>query len=255
MVNKLKILVTNDDGYLAPGIKALTQALSAIASVEVIGPEQNSSAMSSCLTIKRPLQVFDISDNVRFVTGTPADSVYMAINGLLDYRPDLVVSGINDGANMGSDTIYSGTVAAAMMGYMFGIPSIAFSSVDRGWTHLDTAARVAVDLVRKLETEKRIGAGLEVEPWLLNVNVPSLDYDALNGFAVTRLGRKSMEGTAIRTQSPYGDEVFWLGVHSKISDAAQGTDFHAIASRQVSITPLRADLTNEQTLDDWKSAI
>lgn len=254
-MNKLKILVTNDDGYLAQGINALAQALGKIASVEVVGPEQNSSAMSSCLTIKRPLQVFDISDKVRFVTGTPADSVYIAINGLLDYRPDLVVSGINDGANMGDDTIYSGTVAAAMMGYMFGIPSIAFSLVRRGWEHLDTAAQVAVDLVQKLEAEKKIGAGLEVEPWLLNVNVPNVPYDELNGYAVTRLGRRMMGDTTIRTHNPYGDEIFWLGIHGEISDAAQGTDFYAIANKQVSITPLRADLTNEQTLSDWKSTI
>ena len=255
MANKLRILVTNDDGYLAPGIKALAQALATIAWVEVVGPEQNSSAMSSCLTIKRPLQVFDVSDGVRFVTGTPADSVYIAINGLLDYRPDLVVSGVNDGANMGDDTIYSGTVAAAMMGYMFGIPSIAFSSVQKGWEYLDTAARVAVDLVGKLEADKRIGASLNVDPWLLNVNVPGIAYDALNGYAVTRLGRRTMGDTTIRTQNPYGDEIFWLGVHGEVSDATQGTDFHAVANGQVSITPLRADLTNEQALDGWKSTL
>ncbi|MGL4667020.1 MAG: 5'/3'-nucleotidase SurE, partial [Saezia sp.] len=226
MKNKLKILVTNDDGYLAPGIKALAQALATIAQVETVGPEQNSSAMSSCLTIKRPLQVFDIEDKVRFVTGTPADSVYIAINGLLDYRPDLIVSGINDGANMGDDTIYSGTVAAAMMGYMFGIPSIAFSLVQRGWEHLDTASRVAIDLVNKLEAEKKIGTGLNVEPFLLNVNVPSIPYHELGGYAVTRLGRRAMSDTTIKTHNPYGDEIFWLGIHGEISDATQGTDFH-----------------------------
>lgn len=253
-MGELKILVTNDDGYLAPGIRALADALRSIAQVEIIGPEQNSSGMSSCLTIKRPLQVFEAEEGVRFITGTPADSVYIAVNGVLDYRPDLIVSGINNGANMGNDTIYSGTVGAAIMGNMLGIPAIAFSLVQTGWNYLDTAAQVACDLVEELQAKKDIGRQYS-SPWLLNVNVPNVAYKDLKGREITRLGYRNIGDEAIRTQNPYGDEIYWLGAYGGVRDAAQGTDFHAVSQSKVSITPLRPNFTNEHTLDEWKSVL
>lgn len=250
-----KILVTNDDGYLAPGIHALAQALSSLGQVEIVGPEQNSSGMSSCLTINRPMQVFNSKPGVRFVSGTPSDSVHVALTGLLDYTPDLVVAGINNGANLGSDTVYSGTVAAALEGYFFGIPSIAFSLVHRGWEHLDTAAQVARELVAQLMESKIRGVQAEQEPWLLNVNVPNVPYDQLKGLEITRLGRRHRSEPVIRDKNPYGDEVFWLGRFGAPMDNAQGTDFYAVANQKVSITPLHPDLTDERMLSHWKSVL
>jgi len=178
----MKILLCNDDGYQAPGIVALAQALSAFAEVEVVAPEHNNSAKSNALTLNAPLYVHRAAPGVRYVNGTPADCVHIALTGLLDYRPDLVVSGINNGANMGDDTIYSGTVGAAMEGYLFGVPGIAFSLTEKGWAHLDGAAALAAELVRTLqpaaEAHRRAMADAPPDaahpgPWLLNVNIPS----------------------------------------------------------------------------------
>lgn len=249
----LRILVTNDDGYLAPGINALAESLSTVAQVEIVGPEQNSSGMSSCLTLNRPLQVFQARQGVRFVNGTPSDSVHIALTGLLDYRPDLVVAGINNGANMGDDTIYSGTVAAALEGYLFGIPAIAFSLVERGWNHLDTAARVARDVVSELVDTQKVGPHcMEPQPWLLNINIPNVPYDQLQGRQITRLGKRHSSQPAIKTQNPHGEPIYWIGKAGAVCDGSQGTDFYAVAQNRVSISPLRTDLTNERMLDHWK---
>jgi len=165
----MKILISNDDGFQAPGLVALHDALKDIAEVEVVAPEHNNSAKSNALTLAAPLYVHKAHNGFRYVTGTPADCVHIALKGLLDYRPDLVVSGINNGANMGDDTIYSGTVGAAMEAYLFGIPAIAFSQIEKGWAHVDAAAQVARRLVQQIEREKLIGG----HPFLLNVNVPN----------------------------------------------------------------------------------
>ena len=171
----MKILISNDDGYQAPGIVALHDALKDIADVEVVAPEHNNSAKSNALTLHSPLYVHQASNGFRYVNGTPADCVHIALTGLLDYRPDLIVSGINNGANMGDDTIYSGTVGAAMEGYLFGIPAIAFSQADKGWKHLDAAARTARELVEQLTRQDMVGPA----PWLLNVNIPSLPFESI----------------------------------------------------------------------------
>jgi len=167
----MKILISNDDGYRAPGIEALHDALKDLADVEVVAPEQNNSAKSNALTLHSPLYVHTASNGFRYVNGTPADCVHIALTGLLGYRPDLVVSGINNGANMGDDTIYSGTVGAAMEGYLFGIPAIAFSQVDKGWAHIEDAAQVAAELVMQLAPS--LGQSPAVAQWLLNVNIPN----------------------------------------------------------------------------------
>jgi 5'-nucleotidase len=175
----MKILISNDDGYQAPGIVALHDALQDLAEVEVIAPEQNNSAKSNALTLHAPLQVTRAANGFRHVNGTPADCVHIALTGLLGYRPDLVVSGINNGANMGDDTIYSGTVGAAMEGYLFGVPAIAFSQVEKGWAHLDAAARKARDFVAQMMAGRLEDLPAGDRAWLVNVNIPNLPLDQI----------------------------------------------------------------------------
>jgi len=182
----MKILLSNDDGYQAPGIVALYEAIRDLGEVEVVAPEHNNSAKSNALTLHAPLYVNVAANGFRYVNGTPADCVHVALTGLLGYRPDLVVSGINNGANMGDDTIYSGTVGAAMEGYLFGIPAIAFSQVEKGWAHIDAAARKARELVQYLTQRQRA----EGAHWLLNVNIPNRPDEELKPFKVCRLGRR-----------------------------------------------------------------
>jgi 5'-nucleotidase len=182
----MNILICNDDGYQAPGIAALYDALRDLGRVEVVAPEHNNSAKSNALTLNAPLYVHQAPNGYRYVTGTPADCVHIALTGLLDWRPDLVVSGINNGANMGDDTIYSGTVGAAMEGYLMGIPAIAFSQTEKGWKHLDAAARKARQLV---EDVTRLGL-LQGPAFLLNVNIPCLPDAELKSVQVCRLGRR-----------------------------------------------------------------
>jgi 5'-nucleotidase len=243
----MKILISNDDGYLAPGIVALYEALKDIAEVEVIAPEQNNSAKSNALTLHSPLFVHRATNGFRFVNGTPADCVHIALTGLLDYRPDLVVSGINNGANMGDDTIYSGTVGAAMEGYLFGIPSIAFSQVQKDWLHLDAAARKARELVQAMHQQQLITS----QPWLLNVNVPNLPYDEIGAMKLCRLGRRHAAEAVIQQPSPRGGTMYWIGPAGPAADDAEGTDFHATAQGHVSMTPLKVDLTDHNSLGYW----
>ena len=244
----MKILISNDDGYRAPGIVALHEALRDIADVEVVAPEHNNSAKSNALTLHQPLYVHAGPEGVRYVNGTPADCVHIALTGLLGYRPDLVVSGINNGANMGDDTIYSGTVGAAMEGYLFGVPAIAFSQVEKGWAHLDAAARVARDLVQHVIAQ---GLLTRPEPFLLNVNIPNRPYEALGPFEVCRLGRRHAAEGVIAQTSPRGDTMYWIGGAGPARDGAEGTDFHATAQGRVSVTPLQVDLTDHEALGDW----
>jgi 5'-nucleotidase len=238
----MRILISNDDGYLAPGINALANALAPIAEiVVVVAPDSNRSGASNSLSLDRPLSVQQASNGFYFVNGTPSDCVHVALTALLDYRPDLVVSGINNGPNMGDDTLYSGTVAAATEGYLFGIPAMAFSQAEHGWTHLDAAARVARELVlRRFDAVQ--------QPYLLNVNIPNRPYDDLVGIVATRLGRRHASEPVIRSLDPRGREIFWIGPPGATRDAGEGTDFYATALGQVSVTPLQIDLTHKTQL-------
>ena len=243
----MKILISNDDGYLAPGIIALYDALKEVAEVEVVAPEQNNSAKSNALTLHSPLYVYQGENGFRYINGTPADCVHVALSGLLGYRPDLVVSGINNGANMGDDTIYSGTVGAAMEGFLFGIPAIAFSQVDRQWVELAAAARKARDLVLQLAQQQLIGN----KPWLLNVNIPNLPYEAIGPVRCCRLGRRHAAEAVIQQLSPRGDTMYWIGAAGPAMDDGEGTDFHAVRQGQIALTPLKVDLTDHAGLDHW----
>jgi 5'-nucleotidase len=241
----MKILISNDDGYQAAGIVALYEALKTVAEVEVIAPEHNNSAKSNALTLHSPLYVHRAANGFRYVNGTPADCVHIALTGLLGYRPDLVVSGINNGANMGDDTIYSGTVGAAMEGYLFGIPALAFSQTEKGWAHLQDAAQVAKDLVLKF------GAMPRDKAWLLNVNIPNLPREQIKAPQVCRLGRRHA-AEAVETQtSPRGETMYWIGAAGPVADSGPGTDFEAAAAGHVTITPLQVDLTDHARLGDW----
>ncbi|MFT4266978.1 MAG: 5'/3'-nucleotidase SurE [Xenophilus sp.] len=247
----MKILISNDDGYQAPGIIALHKALAEVAEVEVIAPEHNNSAKSNALTLAAPLYVHAAHNGFRYVTGTPADCVHIALKGLLDYRPDLVVSGINNGANMGDDTIYSGTVGAAMEAYLFGVPALAISQIQKGWAHIDAAAQVAQQLVRRIERE-----GLLSGPaWLLNVNVPNLPADQIKPLKVCRLGRRHAAEKVITQDSPRGETMYWIAGAGAAKDSSEGTDFHATAAGHVSLTPLQIDLTDHARLGHWRDAV
>jgi len=246
----MKILISNDDGYQAPGIVALYEALKGLADVEVVAPEHNNSAKSNALSLHSPLYVHTAPNGFRYVNGTPADCVHIALTGLLGYRPDLVVSGINNGANMGDDTIYSGTVGAAMEGYLFGIPALAFSQTEKGWGHLDTAAQKAADLVALLLPSLADTAQRDA-PWLLNVNIPNLPAHEIKGFKVARLGRRHAAEKVIAQTNPRGDTMYWIGSAGAAKDDAVGTDFHAATLGYATITPLQVDLTDHQRLPYW----
>jgi 5'-nucleotidase len=243
----MKILICNDDGFQAAGIVALYDALKDFAQVEVIAPEINNSAKSNALTLHSPLYVHQAANGFRYVNGTPADCVHIALTGLLDYRPDLVVSGINNGANMGDDTIYSGTVGAAMEGYLFGIPAIAFSQVQRDWLHLQSAARKARELVLAMQHNQLIST----KPWLLNVNIPNLPYAEIGGTKLCRLGRRHAAEPVIKQLNPRGETMYWIGAAGGAMDDAEGTDFHATALGHMAVTPLQVDLTDHANLSYW----
>ncbi len=240
---RMRILLSNDDGYLAPGLAALYEALKPLAEITVMAPEQNCSGASNSLTLSRPLSVLRASNGFYYVNGTPTDSVHIALTGMLDERPDLVVSGINNGQNMGEDTLYSGTVAAATEGIMFGVPAIAFSLADKDWGHLADAARVAAQIVAHY-----LAYPLPGHP-LLNVNIPNLPYDQLGDWRVTRLGKRHPSQPVIAQTNPRGEPIYWIGPAGSARDASEGTDFHAVANGHVSITPLQLDLTHTQMLD------
>jgi 5'-nucleotidase len=243
----MRILIANDDGYLAPGLAALVDACRDLGDIAVVAPEQNASGTSNSLTLHRPLSVFEAANGFQYVNGTPSDCVHVALTGLLPWRPDLVLSGINNGPNMGDDTLYSGTVAAAMEGFLFGVPSVAFSLGERGWVHLDAAARTARAIVQQLVADDLPGA-----PFLLSVNIPAReDADRLPR-RLTRLGRRHASEPVIRQANPRGEPIYWIGSAGDARDAAEGTDFHALAQGQVSITPLQVDLTDHAALPAWR---
>lgn len=253
----MKILICNDDGYQAAGIVALHEAMRDLPNVEVVvvAPEHNNSAKSNALTLNAPLYVHESSNGFRYVNGTPADCVHIALTGYLGFTPDLVVSGINNGANMGDDTIYSGTVGAAMEGYLFGVPAIAFSQTEKGWRHLEAAADKARQLVAFLTPavlahSQQAQAG-HAQPWLLNVNMPCRAQADMKGFKVARLGRRHAAEPVIVQQSPRGETMYWIGAAGAAKDEADGTDFHATQQGYTSITPLQIDLTDHGRLAYW----
>src|SRR5262245_7290730 len=234
----MRILLSNDDGYFAPGLAVLAAALDGLGTVTVVAPERDRSGASNSLTLDRPLAVRRSANGFLFVDGTPTDCVHLAVTGLLEDLPDVIVSGINLGSNMGDDTLYSGTVAAATEGYLLGIPSIAVSLVGTELEHFDTAARVARTIV------ERVARAPFGEPMLLNVNVPDVPYEALKGIEVTRLGRRHKAQPVVQSKNPRGETVYWVGAAGAAREAGPGTDFHALEHGAVSVTPLQVDLTH-----------
>src|SRR5574343_269835 len=238
----MRILLSNDDGYFAPGLAALAGALQGLGEIVVVAPEQNRSGASNSLTLDRPLLLKKAASGFYFVNGTPTDCVHLAVTGMLDKLPDIIVSGINLGANMGDDTIYSGTVAAATEGYLLGIPSIAISMTSFEGNNFASAGRVARELV-----ERFIRNPIR-EPVLLNVNVPDIPYAELKGMEGTRLGRRHKAEPVVKMISPRKETVYWVGAAGAAADAGPGTDFNAIERGFVSITPLQIDLTHTAQL-------
>ena len=238
----MRILLCNDDGYFAPGIEHLARALSDMAEITVVAPERDRSGASNSLTLDRPLSLKRAANGFYYVNGTPTDCVHLAVTGMLEGLPDMVVSGINIGANMGDDTIYSGTVAAATEGFLLGVPSMAVSLCSKIGENFATAARVARELVEVLQRQ-----GLS-EPVLLNVNVPDVTYAQLRGTVVTRLGKRHKAEPVLRAVSPRNETLFWVGAAGAAQDAGEGTDFYAVHNHQVSVTPLQIDLTHNGQL-------
>jgi len=244
----MRILLSNDDGYFAPGLAVLAEALSKHAEIVVVAPERDRSGASNSLTLDRPLQVRRSHNGFHYVNGTPTDCVHLAVTGMLDRLPDMVISGINHGANMGDDTIYSGTVAAATEGFLLGIPSIAVSLASKAAGNYPTAAQAVCDMVQRFR-RRPIAV-----PVLLNINVPDVPADQLAGTVVTRLGRRHKSEPVIKSTNPRGETVYWIGAAGDAEDAGEGTDFHAVANRMVSVTPLQIDLTQYASLEnvrDW----
>jgi 5'-nucleotidase len=246
----VKILISNDDGYRSEGIRALTEALAPLADITVVAPDRNRSGASNSLTLDVPLRVFPYDTDRYFVAnGTPTDCVHLAISGLFEHDHDMVVSGINDGANLGDDVLYSGTVAAAIEGRFLGLSAIAVSLViePNSGQHFATAARVAAELVMRVQRSPLHQATI------LNVNVPDRPYEALKGYRATRLGFRHRSEPIVRSQDPRGRPVYWVGPAGIGQDAGEGTDFHAVAEGYVSVTPLQIDLTRHGMLEDMSN--
>jgi len=244
----MHILLSNDDGYLAQGLIALAEGLQKFARISVVAPDKNRSAASNSLTLEMPLRAQQVDNGFIKVDGTPTDCVHLAITGLLETEPDMVFAGINHGANLGDDVLYSGTVAAATEGRFLGLPAVAISMVSSDPQNFDTAVKVAgIILQRLLEQplEKDI---------LLNVNVPDLPWSEVKGFQSTRLGQRHKAEPVIETKDPRGKIIYWVGPPGAEQDAGPGTDFYAISQGYVSVTPLQLDLTRYDALDtlkDW----
>ena len=244
----MRILLSNDDGYFSPGLAALAEGLAPLGEITVVAPERDRSGASNSLTLDRPLSVKRAGNGFLFVNGTPTDCVHLAVTGLLEHLPDMVVSGINLGANMGDDTIYSGTVAAATEGFLLGVPALSVSLASKAGRYFDTAARVALEMVERLQRVPISG------PVLLNINVPDLPYSELRGIEVTRLGKRHKAEPVVKEVSPRNEAIYWVGPAGGAQDAGEGTDFYAIAANRVSVTPLQVDLTHVNQiplLRDW----
>jgi 5'-nucleotidase len=239
----MRILLSNDDGYLASGLVVLAEALRPIADVEVVAPERDRSGASNSLTLTRPLRAQCADNGFYYVDGTPTDCVHLAITGLMEHQPDMVLAGINRGSNLGDDVLYSGTVAAAMEGRFLGAPAMAISLVGQEGRHFATAAEVALKLLEQLRNDP-----LPADT-ILNVNVPDLPIADLAGFEATRLGHRHKSEPVTRTLDPSGAPIYWVGSPGAEADAGPGTDFHAIRHGFVSVTPLHVDLTRYAALD------
>ena len=238
----MKILVSNDDGYLAPGLNILVDNLKKIASVVVVAPDKNKSGSSSSLSLNKGITVNKINPMLYSVEGTPTDCVHIALTGLISFKSDMVISGINDGANMGDDTIYSGTVGAAMEGFLLGIPSIAVSMGNSEPKHFETAAKVILDLVERHNKQPHNNVTL------LNINVPDVPYSDIKGLEITRLGNRHEAQRAIKKAGSDGKDLYWVGAVGEPNDGGPGTDFFAIMNNYVSITPIQSDLTNHKEM-------
>lgn len=239
----MRILLSNDDGVHAKGIQVLQQALCQIAEVTTVGPDRNCSGASNSLTLINPLRVQPMENGFLSVNGTPTDCVHLAISQLLDFTPDLVVAGINHGANLGDDVLYSGTVAAATEGRHLGLPAIAVSLAGRDEEHFATAAYVTVQVIKKLKSHP-----LPADQ-ILNINVPSVPIEQLKGIQVTRLGRRHKAETMTCDTDPWGRKIYWYGSLGPELDAGEGTDFHAVANGYASITPLQIDMSAYKSMD------
>ncbi|MEK9714304.1 MAG: 5'/3'-nucleotidase SurE [Methylophilaceae bacterium] len=237
----MKFLLSNDDGYLAPGINELAHILSSVGEVVIVAPEENKSASSSSLTLKNPLTITEHKKNIYYINGTPTDCVHIALSGFLKFKPDMVISGINDGPNMGDDTIYSGTVAAAMEGYLLDIPSLAISMSKYDPKYYTSAGQVVLDLIPKIKNLQ--------QSMLLNINVPDLPYDQLKGTEITRLGKRHKAEPIIHHPNQNNKLMYWVGAAGEPNDGGPGTDFFAIKNEKVSISPIISDLTNFNKLD------
>ncbi|MEO1888408.1 MAG: 5'/3'-nucleotidase SurE [Cycloclasticus sp.] len=244
----MHILISNDDGYLAPGLSVLAETLSSLADITVVAPDRNRSAASNSLTLQMPLRVQKMQNGFFSVDGTPTDCVHLAITGMLEDEPDIVFSGINNGENMGDDVLYSGTVAAATEGRFLGLPSIAMSMTASQPKHYETGGYVAARLFNQL-----MASSLPSDT-ILNVNVPDVPVSELKGFKATRLGQRHRSEPVIEARDPRNQKIYWVGPPGAHQDAGEGTDFHAIENGYVSITPLQIDLTNHKRLEglsDW----
>jgi len=244
----LKILLSNDDGYQSEGLATLALALADLAELTIVAPDRNQSGASHSLTLESPLRVARSREGMFYVNGTPTDCVHLAITGLLDHEPDMVIAGINHGANLGDDVLYSGTVAAAIEGRSLGLPAIAVSLAGHSLRHFDSAGQAVRILLGKLEREP-------LPPdTILNVNVPDLPFGEIRGFEATRLGYRHRSEPVVETTDPKGRPVFWMGAAGAGQDAGPGTDFHAIDHARISVTPLQIDLTRHSaiaTLAGW----
>jgi len=241
----MRVLVSNDDGVDAPGIKVLAQRLSVVGEVTVVAPDRDRSGASNSLTLDQPIRVTRLEDGRYRVAGTPTDCVHLALAGLLEHEPDIVVSGINNSANLGDDVIYSGTVSAAMEGRFLGLPAIAVSlaSADHRGEHFETAAQAALAIMQRLLVDP-----LPADT-ILNVNVPDRPWAEIRGFAVTRLGKRHRSAPCIRQTDPRGRPIYWIGPPGEAEDDGPGTDFHAVRDGYISITPIQVDLTRYQALE------
>ena len=237
-------LLSNDDGYQATGLKRLAEALEKSGEVTVVAPERDRSGASNSLTLDAPIYMHTAENGFIYVNGTPTDCIHLAITGLLEEEPDMVLSGINAGANLGDDILYSGTVAAAMEARFLGCPAISISLASKEAVHFDTAVRVVLELIESLSS-----LSLESE-LLLNVNVPDIPYEEIGEFEVTRLGSRHKSEPAIKSEDPRGRTIFWVGPVGPEQDAGPGTDFYAINNNNVSITPLQVDLTKYSVIED-----
>ncbi|MFK3862747.1 5'/3'-nucleotidase SurE [Pseudoalteromonas rhizosphaerae] len=238
----MKILLSNDDGVNAKGIAVLYQALTQIADVTLVAPDRNCSGASNSLTLLNPLRATTLDNGFISVNGTPTDCVHLGVNELLNEKPDLVVAGINHGANLGDDTLYSGTVAAATEGRHLGLPAVAVSLCSKEGNHFETAAAVTVNIIKELASHPL------PKDQIININVPDIPLSELKGVQVTRLGARHKAETMTKQQDPWGRDIYWYGVLGAESDAGEGTDFYAINNGYASVTPLSVDMTAKDSL-------